>query len=171
MYLLLPQDRLKTFFVWFMSFSQIYCLSFVPFMIEYAFQLRDFHLCFRFLKEKHIWFWKYFAFCHNYIWKVYHFPKNNICDVVQDWNSYIIKDLDTSCIRNGHNNGANASFSVQSKIFPKLEAQILQMRYQSVPACSSFTVERKKFCNFQFILSNFTYSSYKFLPKCKITGN
>ena len=41
-------------------------------------------------------------------------------------------------------NGANASFQVQSKIFPKLKSQILQMRYQHVPAGSGFTVERKK---------------------------
>ena len=40
---------------------------------------------------------------------------------------------------------ANASFSVQSKIFPKLKAQILQMRYQNVQEGSSFTVKRKKF--------------------------
>ena len=38
---------------------------------------------------------------------------------------------------------ANASFSVQSKIFPKLKAQILQMRFKNVQEGSSFTVERK----------------------------
>ena len=41
-------------------------------------------------------------------------------------------------------NGTNASFSVQSKIFPKLKAQILQMRYQNVQEGTSFTSERKK---------------------------
>ena len=48
----------------------------------------------------------------------------------------------------GTKNGANASFSVQSKIFPKLKAQILQMRYQNVQEGSSFTVKRKKSENF-----------------------
>ena len=43
----------------------------------------------------------------------------------------------------GTKNGANASFSVQSKIFPKLKYQILQMRYQNVQEGSSFTEERK----------------------------
>ena len=43
----------------------------------------------------------------------------------------------------GEKNGANAPFSVQSKIFRKLKAQILQMRYQNVQEGSSFTVERK----------------------------
>ena len=46
-------------------------------------------------------------------------------------------------ISNGHKNGANASFSVQSKIFPKRKAQILQMRYRNVQEGSSFTAERK----------------------------
>ena len=45
----------------------------------------------------------------------------------------------------GIKNGANASFSVQSKIFPKLKAQILQMRYQNVQKGSGFTVTLKKF--------------------------
>ena len=35
-------------------------------------------------------------------------------------------------------------FSVQSKMIPKLKAQILQVRYQNVSAGSGFTVERKK---------------------------
>ena len=43
----------------------------------------------------------------------------------------------------GIKNGANASFSVQSKIFPKTKAQILQMRYQNVKEGSSFSAERK----------------------------
>ena len=42
-------------------------------------------------------------------------------------------------------NGANASFSVQSKMFPKLKAQILQMRYQNVSESSGSTVEKKEF--------------------------
>ena len=37
----------------------------------------------------------------------------------------------------------NASYSVQSKIFPKLKAQILQMRYQNFEEGSSFTTEKK----------------------------
>ena len=41
-------------------------------------------------------------------------------------------------------NGANAPFSVQSNLFPKLKAQILQIRYQNVHEGSSFTAERKK---------------------------
>ena len=40
-------------------------------------------------------------------------------------------------------NGVNASFLVQSQIFPKLKAQTLAMRYQTVPVDSGFTVERK----------------------------
>ena len=48
-------------------------------------------------------------------------------------------------MNNGHKNRANASFLVQSKIFPKLKAQILQMRYQNIKKGSGFTVERKKF--------------------------
>ena len=48
----------------------------------------------------------------------------------------------------GIKNGANASFSVQSKIFPKLKAQILQVRYQNVQNGSNFTIERKKSENF-----------------------
>ena len=43
----------------------------------------------------------------------------------------------------GTKNGTNASFSVQSKIFPKLKAQILQIRYQNVQEGSGFTVEEK----------------------------
>ena len=42
-------------------------------------------------------------------------------------------------------NGSNTSFTVQSKIFPKLKAQIWQMRYQNIQEGSGFTVERKKF--------------------------
>ena len=37
--------------------------------------------------------------------------------------------------------GANASFSIQSKIFPKLKAHILQMRCQNVQEGSNITVE------------------------------
>ena len=37
-------------------------------------------------------------------------------------------------------NGVNVSVSVQSKIFPKLRAKILQMRYQNDPVVSGFTV-------------------------------
>ena len=44
----------------------------------------------------------------------------------------------------GTKNGANGSFSVQSKIFTKLKAQIIQMRCQNVQEGSSFTAERKK---------------------------
>ena len=47
-------------------------------------------------------------------------------------------------ISNEHKNGANASFSVQSKIFPNLKAQILQMRYQNIQEGSGFILERKK---------------------------
>ena len=47
----------------------------------------------------------------------------------------------------GTKNGVNGSFSVQSKIFTKLKAQIIQMRYQNVQEGSSFTAERKK-CDF-----------------------
>ena len=43
----------------------------------------------------------------------------------------------------GIKNGANASFPLQSKIFPKLKAQMLQMRYQNVQEGSSFTAEKK----------------------------
>ena len=43
----------------------------------------------------------------------------------------------------GTENGANASFSVQCNIFPKLKAQILQMRYQNVYEGSGFTTEKK----------------------------
>ena len=50
----------------------------------------------------------------------------------------------TISISNEHKNGANASFSVKSKIFPKLKAQILQMRNQNVQESLGFTVERKK---------------------------
>ena len=46
-------------------------------------------------------------------------------------------------------NGANAPFSVQSKIFPKLKTQ---MRYQNVQEGSNFTVEREKILNFQVII-------------------
>ena len=41
-------------------------------------------------------------------------------------------------ISNGHKNGANISFSVQSKTFPKLKAQIWKMRSQNVPEASGF---------------------------------
>ena len=34
-------------------------------------------------------------------------------------------------------------FSVQSKIFPKLKVQILQISYQNVQEGSGFTVEKK----------------------------
>ena len=44
----------------------------------------------------------------------------------------------------GTKNGANASFLVHSKIFPKLNVQILQIRYQNVQEGSSFTVKREK---------------------------
>ena len=49
----------------------------------------------------------------------------------------------------GTKNGVNASFSVQSKIFPKLKAQIFQMRYQNVQEGSSFTEES---VIFQFLI-------------------
>ena len=45
----------------------------------------------------------------------------------------------------GIKNGANASFSVQSQIFPKLKAQILKMRDQNVQEDSNFTVDEKRF--------------------------
>ena len=51
----------------------------------------------------------------------------------------------------GIKNGVNASFSVQGKIYSKLKAQILQMRYQNVLEGSGFTVERKKIRKFQFL--------------------
>ena len=41
----------------------------------------------------------------------------------------------------GTKNGANASFSVKSTLFPELKVQILQMRYQNVQESSSFTVK------------------------------
>ena len=43
----------------------------------------------------------------------------------------------------GKNNGANISFSVQSKIFPKLKAHILQMRHQNIQEGLGFTVGTK----------------------------
>ena len=39
--------------------------------------------------------------------------------------------------------GANASFSVQSEIFLKLKAQILQMSHKNVQKGSDFTVDKK----------------------------
>ena len=48
----------------------------------------------------------------------------------------------------GIKNGGNNSFSVQSKLFPKLKAQILQMRYQNVQKGSSFTAKREKIVKF-----------------------
>ena len=47
-------------------------------------------------------------------------------------------------ISKGHKNGANVSFLVESKIYPKLKGQILQMRYQNIHEGSDFTAERKK---------------------------
>ena len=44
----------------------------------------------------------------------------------------------------GIKNCANATFSVQSKIFPKQKVKILQMRYQNVPDGLSYTIEREK---------------------------
>ena len=46
-------------------------------------------------------------------------------------------------IKNGPNGANGASFSVQSKIFPKIKAKIFQIRYQNVQEGSSFSVERK----------------------------
>ena len=43
----------------------------------------------------------------------------------------------------GIKNAANASFPFQSKICPKLKAQILKMRYHNVQEGSSFTAEKK----------------------------
>ena len=54
----------------------------------------------------------------------------------------------------GTKNGANASFSVQGKIFPKLKVQILQMRYQNVP----LLCRGKKLWNFQSVIM---FSSFK----------
>ena len=45
-----------------------------------------------------------------------------------------------SSISNEHKNGDNTSFSVPSKIFPKLKARILQMRFQNFQGSSDFTV-------------------------------
>ena len=67
-------------------------------------------------------------------------------------NSNIFNDFSSMCqypnfksskilLAMGTKNGANASFSVQRKIFPKLKAKILQIRYQNVQKGSKFTVE------------------------------
>ena len=48
----------------------------------------------------------------------------------------------------GITNGDNASFSVQCKIFPKLKAQISQMRHQNVLEGLSPAVNRKKTENY-----------------------
>ena len=45
----------------------------------------------------------------------------------------------------GTKNGANASFSVQSKVFPKLKAQILEIGYQNVQEGLGFTAKKMKF--------------------------
>ena len=45
----------------------------------------------------------------------------------------------------GIKNWVNASFSVQSKTFSKLKAQILQMRYQNVQKGLGHTVPLNKF--------------------------
>ena len=47
-------------------------------------------------------------------------------------------------ISNGHKIWGQRPFSVQSRIFPKLRAQILQMRYQLILKGSGFPAERKK---------------------------
>ena len=52
----------------------------------------------------------------------------------------------------GINNGDNASFSVQSKIFPRLKAQILQMGYQNIQVGLGFTVEGINLWKFQSIM-------------------
>ena len=52
----------------------------------------------------------------------------------------------------GEKNGANAPFSVQSKIFPKLKVQILQMWYQNAQEGSSFAAEAFFFSIFQSII-------------------
>ena len=51
----------------------------------------------------------------------------------------------------GIKNGAAASFSVQSKILPKLKAQILQMRQKNVQEGPGFTIERKESEIFTFL--------------------
>ena len=61
----------------------------------------------------------------------------------------------------GTKNGANATFSVQSKKFPKLKAQILQIRYQNLQEDSSFTVERKK--NVKFSIYHHVFIIHHFL--------
>ena len=48
-------------------------------------------------------------------------------------------------------NWANDSFPVQSKIFPKLKAKILQMRYLNVQEGPEFAVESKKIVIFSII--------------------
>ena len=48
-------------------------------------------------------------------------------------------------ISNGHKNGANVSYSVQSKILPEIKAQILQIGYQNVQEGLGFTAKKNKF--------------------------
>ena len=63
----------------------------------------------------------------------------------------------------GIKNGANSSFSVKIKIFSKLNAQILQMRYQNIQKCSNFTVNGKKLEISQFIIMFLSVKNRLFL--------
>ena len=66
------------------------------------------------------------------IWQSLETCFNTICEANHKIHNFLLLPLDKfsffSTISNGHKKWANACFSVQSKIFPKLKAQILQQK-------------------------------------------